>query len=340
MSHRPSHNFTLRSARLLAGLCGLFFLLLKFSVGAADVVVQLRNGDRITGKLVAQETNHIVVSTSWAGPLAVPVATVGGLRAADGTDLLKPKVAPQQPTSAPPPVAAAKPKVTTPAAPVDRFRNNLQFGSTLMYGAKDQQILFARVKSSYEHPYPHDPKKYFRTLADYSADYGKTENVRSANRMTASLKTDFDLGRRSYCYNVASGGYDEIRKIDAHYEVGPGLGYHAYKGSAFELDVEGGVNYQAQYRSTGANNDSVYLRAGEDITWKLNSRLSVTKKFEFFVNVDDPEQFRFRLDANVSYKLIENLSLNLSLLDQYDTDPAPKVGQNELQIRSTIGITF
>ena len=42
----------------------------------------------------------------------------------------------------------------------------------------------------------------------------------------------------------------------------------------------------------------------------------------------------------MSYKLIENLSLNLSLLDQYDTDPAPKVGQNELQIRSTIGITF
>jgi hypothetical protein len=37
---------------------------------------------------------------------------------------------------------------------------------------------------------------------------------------------------------------------------------------------------------------------------------------------------------------VDNFSLNLSLLDVYDTDPAPKVNRNELQIRSSIGITF
>lgn len=301
----------------------------------------MRNGDRITGDLIAQETNHIVVITSWAGRLTLPLETVGGVRTATGEDLLKPQVSAV--ASAPAPrtaVAAAKPKVATPAAAPKRFRNNIQFGSTLMFGARDQQILFARVKSSYEHPYPHEAKKFFRTIADYSADYGETENIRSANRMTASLKTDFDLGKRSYCYNVASGGYDEIRRIDSHYEVGPGMGYHAIKASDFELNLEGGLNYQVQRRSTGENIDSMYLRAAEDVTWKLNSRISFSKKFEFFLNGDDPEQFRFRLDANLSYKLIDNLSLNFSVLEQYDTDPAPRVDQNEVQFRSTIGITF
>ena len=328
-------------------LAVLACLVPAFSASAVNVVVLLRNGDRITGELVAQETNHVVIQTSWAGKLSLPVPTIGGLRTVSGEDLLRAVAAPA--VAAPPtPRAevgvAAKPK-TTSAPPVEksqpkRLRNNLQVGSNLMFGARDQQVLFARVKSNYERPYNHEPKKFFRTSADYSADYGETENIRSANRMAGSLKTDFDLGTRSYCYNLASGGYDEIRKIDLRYEIGPGMGYHLIKHPAFEFDVEGGFNYQVQYRSTGGKLDSMYVRAAEDTTWKLNSRFSLSKKFEFFVNGEDPEQFRFRLDATASYRLIENLSLNLTVLDQYDTDPAPKVDQNEVQIRSTIGITF
>lgn len=322
------------------GLAGLLLLLDPVvPAGAVEVVVQLRNGDRITGELVAQETNHIVVNTSWAGKLALPLATVGGLRTASGNDLLPAPLAPAVPVAPAAAVAVAKPKPAA-AAPPKRLRNKIEIGSNLAYGARDSEVLFARFKSTYERPYEHDAKKFFRTIADYTADYGETESIRSANRMNASVKTDFDLGQKSYCYNVGSGGYDEIRKIDLHYEIGPGLGYHLLKRPAFEFDIEGGLNYQAQYRSTGANPDSLYVRAAEDTTWKLNSRFSLSKKFEFFVNGEDPEQFRFRLDATASYKLIENLSLNLSVLDQYDTDPAPKVDQNEVQFRSTIGITF
>lgn len=337
----PPHHDLLKIRRPSLWLMVVLLFALPRPAAATTVVVNLRNGDRITGELVAQETNHVVVSTSWAGNLALPLTTIGGLRTATGKDLLPPPATPPQTlASAPSSVAASKPKPAPPTAPPKRLHTSVQLGSTLMFGARDQEILYARVKSSYEKPYQHDAKKFFRTIADYSADYGKTENIQSANRMTASLKTDFDLGTKSYCYNVVSGGYDEIRKIDRHYEIGPGMGYHIVKRPAFEFDLEGGLNYQAQFRSTGGNPDSLYVRAAEDTTWKLNSRLSFSKKFEFFINSEDLEQFRFRLDATASYKLIENLSLNLTLLDQYDTAPAPKVDQNELQIRSTIGITF
>lgn len=326
-----------------AWLAGLALLGSLCYTEAVNVVVNLRNGDRITGELVTQETNHVVITTSWAGPLALPLATIGGLRTATGADLLPP--ASTNTTSTPPveAVAAAKPKPktpATPAAPPKRWHNNLQFGANFMSGARDQQLIYGRIKSSYEKAYEHDPKKFFRTLVDLSADYGETENVQSANRLTGSLKTDFDLGPKNYCYNVVSGGYDEPRKIDMHYEIGPGLGRHLIKRPAFEFALESGVNYQAQYRSTGETLDSVYLRLAEETVWKPTPRLSFSSKFEFFLNGDDTEQFRFRLDANASYKLIENLSLNLSVLDQFDTNPASNVDPNELQIRTSIGITF
>ena len=314
--------------------------LLLALIGAAkqatsqEVHVRLRNGDRITGRLLAQETNQITIATSWNDSLSLPIASVSGFETVSGVNLY---TVPQSDSSSKPLIASAiKPSPAKPKA----TRTSLQFGSDIQSGARDRQLLYARLKASYEKPYTHDPKKFFRTFADYSADYGETENVKSANRMTGSLKTDFDINNRSYFYNVGSGGYDEIRKIDAHYEIGPGLGYHLVKTPAFEFDIEGGANYQVQLRSAGGNLDSVFIRAAEDATWKLTPRCSVSEKYEFFVNAEDFSQYRFRLDSTLSYKLIENLSLNLTLIDLYDTDPAPNVDRNELQIRTSIGITF
>jgi putative salt-induced outer membrane protein YdiY len=301
---------------------------------AEEVLVRLKNGDRITGRLLAQETNHVIIATSWAESLALPISTISGFDSASGENLY---TSPQTAPAAKPPTLAAK-KIAKP--PPKSIRGSVQLGSDIHYGARDRELIYARVRASYEQPYKSDPKKFFRTFGDYSADYGETEKVKSANRMTGSVKMDFDLNDRTYAYNVGSGGYDEIRKIDAHYEVGPGLGYHLIKAPAFSFDVEGGANYQVQFRSAGGNVDSIFIRAAEDATWKIAPRLSFTEKFEFFVNAEEFSQFRFRFDSTFSYKLIENLSLNLTVIDQYDTDPAPTVDENEFQIRSSIGITF
>lgn len=319
---------------LIAAIC---FVALPERAIAQEVFVRLKNGDRITGRLLAQETNHVIIATSWAESLALPISSISGFTTLTGAEIYSAQQA--EPAPKPSPVAAAKAKLPAPAPPKS-IRGSVQLGSDLQYGARDRELFFARIKASYEKPYKHDPKRFFRTFADYSADYGETEKVKSANRMTGSLKTDFDLSNNTYFYNVGSGGYDEIRKIDAHYEVGPGLGYHVVKNKTFDFDLEGGVNYQVQLRSAGGNLDSLFIRAAEDTTWRIAPRLSFSKKFEFFVNGEDFSQFRFRFDSTFSYKLIENLSLNFSVIDLYDTDPAPTVDQNEFMIRSSIGITF
>ena len=51
-------------------------------------------------------------------------------------------------------------------------------------------------------------------------------------------------------------------------------------------------------------------------------------------------EYRARLESTLSLALWRSLSLNLPLLDLYDTAPAQGVNRNELQIRSTLGITF
>jgi hypothetical protein len=312
------------------------------SRAGTPVVAQLRNGDRITGELLAQETNHVIIATGWAGTLAIPLSALGGVQTTSGEKLIptdavatKPPAAPAKPGTAKPGVAA-----TSKSAPAKKVQTDLQFGSNLNFGAKDQEILYGRVKVNYSRPYASNPKEFFRSLFDVSADYGETENVESANRLLGSFKTDFDSGTNAYVYNVLSTGFDQIRKINLQYGAGPGVGYHAFRFPMFELDLETGLDYQVQDRSVGDDTSSVYARLGDSITWKISPRVSFTKKLEYFFNLEDSEKFRLRLDSNLRFQVIDNLSLNLSVVDFFDTDPAPKVDKNELQVRTSIGLKF
>ncbi len=83
-----------------------------------------------------------------------------------------------------------------------------------------------------------------------------------------------------------------------------------------------------------------YYRLAEIVNWPFGPKLSMDEKFEFFPRVEDLDQYRFRFETNFRYWLRSNLSLNLTVLDVYDTQPAPNVTRNDLQLRSSVGVKF
>ncbi len=314
---------------------------------AESVILHLRNGDRLAGDIVSENTNQVVLATSWIKELPVPVSAI--LRREPATNAA-PGLAVEQQTVTPAKtnvVAAAKP-VPPPAAPASppkpptpkRWKVNLTVGTDTQFGAQDRQLYTGRVKLTYEQPYKSDPKKFFRNILDYAVDYGKADGVKSADRMYGSVKTDFDVGSHLFVYNLGGVGYDDIRKINLEYEEGPGVGYHLFTKPKFVMNVEGGINYQAQHRSSSDNVENFYYRLAEDITWKITSRLTLVEKAELFPQVEDPDKYRARFDATLSFALWQNITFNLSVLDLYDTNPAQGVDNNEVQVRSMLGVTF
>lgn len=312
-----------------------------------SVILHLRNGDRLAGEIVSENTNQVVLATSWIKELPVPVAAI--LRREPLTNAA-PVLAVEQQTVTPAKtnvVAAAKP-VPPPVAPASppkpptpkHWKVNLNVGTDTQFGAHDRQLYTGRLKLTYELPYKSDPKKFFRSILDYAVDYGKTDGVKSADRMYGTVKTDFDIGPHLFVYNLGGAGYDDIRKINLEYEEGPGVGYHLFTKPKFVMNVEGGINYQAQHRSSSDNVENFYYRLAEDITWKITSRLTLVEKAELFPQVEDPDKYRARFDATLSFALWENISFNLSVLDLYDTNPAQGVDNNEVQVRSMLGVTF
>jgi putative salt-induced outer membrane protein YdiY len=314
------------SARVaFAALAGFLIFAAVGARGQGGVMLRLKSGDRISGIITSEDTNRVVLSNSWAPAITIPLnqivrrEKVKLLPGSSITNVVKVK--------APPP------------PPKKEWSGELQAGTDLRYGANEGNIVYGRLKLNYQQPYKWNSKKFFKNFFDYSVEYGKTEDVVSSDKMYGSDKTAFDVGRRIYVYNLMGVGYDHVLKIDLNFEAGPGLGYHLFSTPVLTTDLEFGMNYQATYQSDNRNLQDFFYRLADNVGWKITKRLSLTEKFEYFPRVN-LTNFRIRFENTLSYLLWKNISANFSILDFYDTQPAPGIENNELELRSTIGLKF
>lgn len=319
------------SLRIKIALYCSAILLSPPPASAQSVILHLRNGDRITGNIVKEETNQITLKTTWFNIVVVPTEEIKTRE----TNVVEGARHPPLPTTTAPTPGTAGVSAATPIKPLGpkRWTGEAQAGVDLLFSERNRQLYSGRLKATYAH-------SRFRNLLDYQFTYGRTEGVLSDNRMYGSMKSDYDLTRKFYVYNLGGAGYDEIRRIDLHYEVGPGVGYHLIKLTNFVLNTEVGVNYQFENRADDTRSEIFFYRFAEDVTWKINARLSFDEKFEFFPRVQDWGHYRFRFESNLRYALVNKFAFIVTVLDQYDSGPPEGVPQNDLQVRSSIGVKF
>lgn len=323
-------NRSLESARRALCCAGavIFPLLTSASIPTERFVFLLKGGDHITGTIVSESSNTVVVATAWARELSLPAEQIEA----------REKISTNSPTSVPQPAIAAA-KAPKPA-PKKSWHADARVGMDLIQGAKDREIYYGQAALRYARPLAANPSRSFRNTLEYRADYAKTDGVKSSDRMYGSDKADYDVSRDLFLYNFAGAGYDHVRKIEFQFETGPGLGCHLVRAATFCANVEGGFNYQSQERIGTSRVEAVYGRAAQDITWKVDSQVTFTQRSALLTRVDEPDQMQLRLEANLALALMKNLSLNLTAIEIYDTRPVPGVTPNEFQLRSSIGVAF
>jgi opacity protein-like surface antigen len=332
-------------------------LVLAFAVDAAaqTVSVQLKNGDRITGQVLSETNNRVVLSNAWSAAISIPVADITNriiilpLFAATPTNTVAgTNIVATNAVALAKVVASTNTLFTQPW--MKNWHGDIQAGVDLTFSERNRQVYNAKAKIIYA-------RKRFKTVFDYDMTYGRSQieeldtatpaptDTRTvyrtdANRMNGSIKTDFDLTKRWYVYNLAGAGFDEIRKIDLRYEIGPGVGYHLIQWTNFFMNVEAGATYQMEERSDGSELSKFYGRLAENAAWKITPRLTWDEKFEYFPRIDHPGEFRMRFETNLRYAMLQNVFFNLSVIDMYDSDPPDGVTENDLQVRSSIGVKF
>ena len=305
----------------------LLFLSGASWAAAQTVQFQLRNGDRVSGQILSETADGLTLKTAWGGTIGVPAREIVSgtwLAAATTTNGVPPAVlTPVANPSGPPP----------PPTKSHKWVGEIQAGLDLLFSERNRQLYTGRAKIT--HTYG-----ALRNLFEYNFSYGETEGEMTDNRMFATLKTEDELTRRFYLYNLGGAGYDAIRLIDFQWEVGPGVGYYLVRRTNIVFRTEAGFNYQSQYLEDNLSNEKLYLRFAEDATWKITPKLSIDERFEYFPSTEDFGNYRFRFESNLRYALVNNVSFIVTVLDTYETQTARGVPQNDLQIRSSIGVKF
>jgi Protein of unknown function, DUF481 len=357
-----------RRRRDLRSVASLWFtiwiLCLPHCLAAAEAwVVFLKNGDRLTGELVSRNDKRVVIKSAIAGRVTIARGEID--RLVPVSELNRPNISQTSPTtSAAPPAlppasapaaAAVKPapapalttSVTTNNSPpqdpfipgwitgiATNWHGNFQAGLNLGLGTTDRTTFYANGSAA---------KKWGRTVSTltYSAAYGEVNGVQNANMMAGTAKVDVEISpnRRTYAYGQGAGGYDAIRKIDLEYLGGGGLGYRLIDRPKRVLAAELGFQYQSFDYSTSDDLSSVAVRFGQNLTTTVE-KLTISQRFGFTPSVEDFSNYQVNFFLTFSYPLFKPLTLNLNLVDQYLSKPAAGVQNNDLQIQTTIGITF
>jgi hypothetical protein len=312
----------------------IFPLLVSASASTppARFVFLLKGGDHITGTIVSENSNTVVVATAWAGELSLPVDQIE----------VRETLAAAAPTNPAVAVGVTGTAATHPPAPAPKqgWHADARVGMDLIRGAKDREIYYGQLALRYARPLSSDPARFFRNTLEYRVDYAKTDAVKSSDRMYGSDKMDYDIGRDLFVYNFAGAGYDDIRKIVFQFEAGPGAGYRLIRTPAFSANVEGGLNYQSQEREGFDHVEALYGRVAQDLLWKVDTRVTLSQRAALLTRVDAPDEVQLRLEANLGFALARNISLNLTAMEIYDTRPVPGVTPSEFQLRSSIGLGF
>jgi len=153
-----------------------------------------------------------------------------------------------------------------------------------------------------------------------------------------------NLTKRLFFNGFNDWEHDRFQALDLRVTLGGGLGLNVWKGERGRLDLPFGAawshsNFDPAPRPKFTRN-AAEAYWGDDFTFKLSSRTSLTQAFRMFDNLSDKGQYRLNFDLGASTRIFKWLSWNFSASDRYLSNPAPGRKTNDLLYTTGVGVNF
>lgn len=297
---------------------------------AADEL-QLRNGDRITGDVVALEAGKLTFKTAF-GELAVPWTEVATLRL-DAPMLVT--------------VTGAEPRMTTlegipladivamavPAPPLV-IGGAANAGWVTTGGNTDINNLHLDGEIVARRP----RDRFSASAVVNRAEDSQTE---TAENSTFTFNYDRFLTDRLFANGNAIFTNDRFRSLDLRTALGAGLGYEVWKTPLSSLSVEGGFGYVHEALtdlpddSYGAAREAVRLNA-----FVVANRIELFHRHDGYFGVTGDDNLFFRMQNGARFTLGAGLVSTLQLDFDYDRSPAPDRKNTDRSTSLTFGYRF
>jgi putative salt-induced outer membrane protein YdiY len=360
-----------RSAILAASWCvWMFASLCAGSPTARADQVALKNGDRLTGSIVKSDGKTLLLKTDAAGDITLKWDAVSAITSSQPLHLQlnNGQILSGNVTTDDGKFQVATPdrgQVDAPRDAVVAIRNAEEesaydrtqhpritdFWSGLLdTGLSETRgnsaLLAFSLAAKAARVAPRDKLSLYATSV-YATDNTTPPGRTTANAIEGGARFDYNLTPRFFVFALADFAFDEFQHLDLRSVLGGGVGLHVIKTTNTTFDVFAGANYDKENFSpnpplvlTSITRNAAEVLAGEELSWKLNSRMSFDERFTAFPNVSDLGQYRFQFDATASTKLKNWLSWQVTVSDRYLSNPLPGLKSNDELLSTGLRLSF
>jgi hypothetical protein len=314
----------------------LLLLVLATAVAAHADVVRLKNGDRLTGSVVAKQDNQLVLRTPYAGEVRIAWHEVAELVVDRPVQLMLVGEPPAPATLAPAaPGQAAIVRDGDLPEPVDLARiayinpRPYQSGTGVAWrGHANVAATFTRGNATNDRFYGEAGLE--ARAKDYRWNLGAKVNRSRDGPATAvnSWLGDGNLDRfirpGQFLYARSSFEHDPTKDLRLRAALGAGYGWQLSETQDRQLALRGGLDYVNVNRDAG--DDEHYPALGWGLRyeqWLVSRKLQLFQEQEGFWNAREISDVVLRTKTGVRVPLYTNIDATAQLNLDWDSAPGP-----------------
>lgn len=293
--------------RLATGLLVVMFL--TTPAWAKTETIELKNGDKISGDVIAEDENSVTLSTDAMGDITidkdfVKIEEPEAVETADGGDV--------------------------------EWERKISLGYSKVGGNTETGEANANIKVNRK---TSDDEWTFKADAYYAED----DNKMTSKKLYGMGRYAYSFGDNSKWYHFykLEGEHDRFANVEYRLIPSSGVGYWFADTEDWKAMTEAALGYEhTSYRdSTDDSNEAVLIPRGfvEKTIWK---DLVFSQDLTLYPSLTDAGEFRLRSDTSLINPVNETTAWRISFIDEYNSDPSGDAEKNDFRLISSVDYHF
>ena len=289
-------------------------LCLIFQINAQAEEIYLKNGDRLTGDVIKEDKENITIKTEAMGEITIR------------RDFLKRISGAEEETI----------EVKEEVKEVIWQREislgyNESSGNTKVSQLSLSVLVNRKIEQVNEFNFKGD------------AYYSSSNEKMDAQKWYGVARYAFNFGEGRKWYNFYKFETDHDRFANIDYRIIPagGVGFWFYDQQELKAIAELGMGLEhTVYRDQTEDSDEIVLVPRAFFEKELFSNSKISQDVLLYPTIDDFSIFRLHSETTLATSINEKLTLRLSLIDDYNSNPPGSVKKNDFRLISSLAYSF
>ena len=297
------------------------FILISIAVMSTSGVygdeVYLKNGDHLTGKILEETEDSVLLETEAMGELSIKKASVERVKRGDRA------------------VVESGPEVKKPDDII--WDRNFSMGYNRTSGNTDASQLNLDLSVNRK-------RQFIDELTLRGNIYCSSSNKEmNSQKWFTSARYAFSFGEKKDWYNFYKLEVDHDRFANVDYRTLPsaGIGYWFYDRPDIKAMTEAAIGFEyTDYRDSQEDDDEVVLIPRAYLEKNLYGDSRISQDLVLYSTPGDLDEYRLKSETTFTSPVSEEISLKLSVIDDYDSEPAGGAKKNDFRFISSLIYSF